>query len=553
MNYISLFSGIEAASVAWEPLGWHPVAFAEIEPFCCELLEKRFPNVPNLGDVSQVDWSGYEGTVDLVIGGSPCQAFSVAGRRGGLMDERGQLMLEYVRCIREVKPRWCIWENVPGVLSQDGGRAFGTLLRELEDCGFSLAWRVLDAQFFGVAQRRRRVFLVGHPMLGCAAGVLTDPDCLRGNSQTSRGKRQELAAGAERCAGGSYTLQVRCGCDGGGKGALVQDDVSATLTTANMQTLFQPRIGTEESRESGNCLNPWDSQTARIYSPDGVYPTLQARETGGMSREAICYNPNDVQSKRIYSPDGVAPTMQSGTGEGVNIQPIAPVDALPFNTTQVTSPQNGSNPQWGDPCHTLSAQDHPPAVCLGFKSEQGAKAHGIGAESEQSPTLTAYKPPAVCYALAGNMIGREAKNGPNGKGYYDDCSPTLTTADQHAVAFSWNQGFDVAPGNEVSPTLRAAHSGEPAVVCRADDTANAAIDEDLCGTLKCGGSAPVIANSYIVRRLMPIECERLQGFPDNWTQLGNTADAPRYRALGNSMAVPVIRYLGMMIEAVEAL
>lgn len=312
MNYISLFSGIEAASVAWEPLGWHPVAFSEIEPFCCELLKKRFPNVPNLGDVSQVDWSGYEGTVDLVIGGSPCQAFSVAGRRGGLMDDRGKLMLEYVRCIREVKPRWCIWENVPGVLSQDGGRAFGTLLRELEDCGLSIAWRTFDAQFFGVAQRRRRVFLVGHPILGCAAAVLTDPDCLRGNNQTSRGKRQELAARAAGCF------------DSGGE---------------------------------GNCLNPWD-----------------------------------VQSKRIYSPDGVAPTLQSGTGEGMNIQPCMLVDALPFNTTQVTSPQNGNNPQWGDPCHTLAAQDHPPAVCMGFKSEQGAKAHGIGAEDEQSPTLTTHKP-----------------------------------------------------------------------------------------------------------------------------------------------------------------
>lgn len=545
MNYISLFSGIEAASVAWEPLGWHPVAFSEIEPFCCELLKKRFPNVPNLGDVSQVDWSGYEGTVDLVIGGSPCQAFSVAGRRGGLMDDRGKLMLEYVRCVREVKPRWCIWENVPGVLSQDGGRAFGTLLRELEDCGLSIAWRTFDAQFFGVAQRRRRVFLVGHPMLGSAAGVLTDPDCLRGNNQTSRGKRQELAAGpARRFDGGS----------------------------------------------EGNCLNPWDSQTSRVYSPDGPYPTLQAGETSGMSREAICYNPHDVQSKRIYSPDGVSPTLQSGTGEGMNIQPCVLVDALPFNTTQVTSPQNGNNPQWGDPCHTLAAQDHPPAVCLGFKSEQGAKAHGIGVEDEQSPTITTQKPPAVCYALAGNMIGRETKNGPNGKGYYEDCSPTLTTADQHAVAFAWNQTYDVAPGDEVSPTLRAAHSGEPAVVCMTDTQTNTAVEDDMCGTISVHSAkdAPVVVASngqdvvgalcasdekgignqyvndgkaiavkagtrYIVRRLMPIECERLQGFPDNWTQLGNTADAPRYRALGNSMAVPVIRYLGMMIEAVEAL
>lgn len=162
MRYVSLFSGIEAASLAWEPLGWEAVAFAEIEPFPCKVLEKRFPGVPNLGDVSKVDWSPYAGAVDVIVGGSPCQAFSVAGKRKGLMDERGRLMLEYVRAVRDLGPRWLVWENVPGVLSQDGGRAFGTLLGALDDIGYSLAWRVLDAQFFGVAQRRRRVFLVGH-------------------------------------------------------------------------------------------------------------------------------------------------------------------------------------------------------------------------------------------------------------------------------------------------------------------------------------------------------------------------------------------------------
>ena len=218
MNYISLFSGIEAASVAWDQLGWTPVAFAEIEPFCCDLLAKRFPGVPNLGDVSGVDWTEYEGSVDVIIGGSPCQAFSLAGRRLGLMDERGLLMLEFVRCVREVKPRWVIWENVPGVLSQDGGRAFGTLLGELEDCGYALSWRVLDAQFFGVPQRRRRVFLIGHPVPGCAAGVLFDPDSMRGDNPPSREKRAQLAADAERRAGGSYTLKLRhtgSPCNGG--------------------------------------------------------------------------------------------------------------------------------------------------------------------------------------------------------------------------------------------------------------------------------------------------------------------------------------------------
>ncbi len=437
MNYISLFSGIEAASVAWASLGWNPVAFSEIEPFCCDLLAKRFPDVPNLGDVAGVDWTEYEGSVDVVIGGSPCQAFSLAGRRLGLMDERGQLMLEFVRCVREVKPRWVIWENVPGVLSQDEGRAFGTLLGELEDCGYALSWRVLDAQFFGVPQRRRRVFLIGHPVPGCAAGVLFEPDSLRGDNPPSREKRAQLAADAQRRAG--------CG-------------------------------------------------------------------------------------HRV----------------------------LPFDTTQMTSPQNGSNPQWGDPCHPLCAQGHTPTVCIGLSAGQSATAGSIAAQPEIAPTLRAGESgtnqvPSVCYAIAGNIIGREPENGGHHLGVEDDGAMfTLTTADRHAVAFSWSQDADFSVVDECTPTLRAAHSGEPAV-CMADDTAREAVDEDLAGTLKCGGMPPTVAYDYIVRRLMPVECERLQGFPDGWTDLGGTPDAPRYKACGNSMAVPVIRHIGRRIEAVDSI
>ena len=202
MRYISIFSGIEAASVAWGPLGWEPVAFSEIDEFPSAVLRARYPNVPNLGDITKVDWSPYRGAVDLVVGGSPCQSFSVAGKREGLMDARGQLMLEYVRAVREIEPRWFLWENVPGALSQDRGRAFGTLLREMDELGYGMAWRVLDAQFFGVAQRRRRVFLVGCARGGggAAAAVLFEPESVPGNTQTSREKRQALAAASGRGA-----------------------------------------------------------------------------------------------------------------------------------------------------------------------------------------------------------------------------------------------------------------------------------------------------------------------------------------------------------------
>lgn len=485
MNYISLFSGIEAASVAWGPLGWNPVAFSEIEPFCCDLLEKRFPDAPNRGDISGVDWTEYEGSVDVVIGGSPCQAFSLAGRRLGLMDERGQLMLEFVRCVREVGPRWVIWENVPGVLSQDGGRAFGTLLGELEDCGYALAWRVLDAQFFGVPQRRRRVFLVGHPVPGCAAGVLFEPDCMRGDNPPSREKRAQLAADAEGCAGGYHPLKL--------------------------------------TQSMSGCLTPWDTQGRRVYSADSAYPTLDARETGGQNAQAV----------------------------------LAPKAVLPIDTTQVTDPRNGSNQQWGDPCHTMSAQGHTPAVCIGFSAGKSAKAGSIAAQDEVAPTLRASESgtnqvPSVAYAISGNVIGRDSENGGNHLGIEDDGAMfTLTTTDRHAVAFTWNQDTGFSSASECAPTLRAARCGEPAV-CMADGNAHAAIDEECAGTLKVGGEPPIVASEYIVRRLMPVECERLQGFPDGWTDLGGTPDAPRYKALGNSMAVPVINYIGRRIEAVDS-
>ena len=159
MRYVSVFSGVEAATLAWDQLGWEPVAFSEIDPFPSAVLAERFPDIPNLGDITQIDWSEI-GPVGLVVGGSPCQSFSVAGKREGLAGASG-LMFEYIRCVRELRPRWFVWENVPGALSSEGGAAFGQLLTEMDDIGYGLAWRVLDAQFFGVAQRRRRVFLVG--------------------------------------------------------------------------------------------------------------------------------------------------------------------------------------------------------------------------------------------------------------------------------------------------------------------------------------------------------------------------------------------------------
>lgn len=411
MKYISLFSGIEAASVAWEPLGWEPVAFAEIEPFCCKLLEKRFPGVPNLGDVSEIDWSPYHGSVDLIVGGSPCQAFSVAGKRKGMLDQRGKLMLEYVRAVREVRPEWLLWENVPGVLSQDRGLAFKTLLDELEQCGYSLAWRICDAQFYRVAQRRRRVFLVGNSSAGRAAAVLFEPESLCWDSPSSRDKRQALAANVEEGPGQSYTVVTRCGSPGGGKGALVSEDVSLTLSTLNEQTLFAPTYALQTSHTGANGSN---------ISQD-VAPTLDCASPG-----AVAFAQNTRNEVRVINGDG----------------DIAGALAAQLGAKQQTY------------------------VCLPDKTE-------------------------------GCLTPWDVQS----KRVYSSESP--------------------------SPTL--------------------------CTQEGRGAQPPIIVEpEYTVRRLTPTECERLQGFPDDWTKLDDdTADAPRYKALGNSMAVPVMRWIGQRIDDVN--
>ena len=175
MTYFSVCSGIEAASVAWESLGWHAVGFSEIEKFPCELLRQRFPAVKNYGDMTKFrEWENV-GQFRVLVGGTPCQSFSIAGLRQGLNDSRGSLMLSYCALASYYKPRWVVWENVPGVLSSNRGRDFGTFLTLLAQCGYGAAYRVLDAQYFGVPQRRRRVYVVG--CLGnwrCAAAVLFD-------------------------------------------------------------------------------------------------------------------------------------------------------------------------------------------------------------------------------------------------------------------------------------------------------------------------------------------------------------------------------------------
>ncbi len=369
MRYVSLFSGIEAASVAWEPLGWEPVCFAELDAFPSAVLAQRYPGVPNMGDVTKVDWKKMRGCCDLVVGGSPCQSFSVSGKREGLKGESG-LMFEYIRAVRELRPRWFLWENVPGALTSEHGEAFRQLLSEMDALGYGLAWRVLDAQFFGVAQRRERVFLVGRLGAKPPAEVLFDGDRLQWDFAQGREKRAQLAAAARRSLA-----------------------------------------------DAGECVNS---------NGQNLVGALCARDSKGVGTQYV----NDGK---------VIAFAQNGRDE-LRVQ--------------------------GD----------------------GTLSGAVSASPGMKQTT-----------------------------YVADIPVTM-----------------------------------------ADANAKAAVMEDACGTLKVGGDAPVMAKRSVVRRLTPMECERLQGFPDNWTRIPyrgkpeeECPDTPRYKAVGNSMAVPVMRWIGERIAMSE--
>lgn len=213
MNYLSIFSGIEAATVAWEPLGWQAIAYSEIEPFPCSVLAHHYPRTPNWGDAHRYEeWP--DAAVDVLVGGSPCQSFSLAGLRKGLDDPRGNLTTVYLAIAARYRPRWVVWENVPGVLSIDSGRTFGACLGALAKLGYGWAYRILDAQHFGLAQRRRRVFVIGClGGWGRAAAVLFERASLCGNPAQGGEARHETAGGVASCLGGRGHASHRADSD----------------------------------------------------------------------------------------------------------------------------------------------------------------------------------------------------------------------------------------------------------------------------------------------------------------------------------------------------
>jgi DNA (cytosine-5)-methyltransferase 1 len=379
MKYGSVCSGVEAATAAWHPLGWEPQWFSEIEKFPSAVLAHHYPDVPNLGDMTQFKEWPIDRSIDLLVGGTPCQSFSVAGLRKGLDDPRGNLMLTYLAIAAQYQPKWLVWENVPGVLSSQRGRDFGTFLGALGQLGYGFAYRSLDAQYFNVAQRRKRVFVVGY--LGDwrrAAAVLFERESLSGHPAPSREAGQKAAPTVTTGAPFSRT----------GNESVETEAIVPVVASG------KPNIGT-------------------LMASAGTKLWLG-------NQEAL-------------------------TGDYHILQPIA------FGA------QNSAN-------------------------------QGDSVSTEVTPTLDKSKTPAV--------VG------------------TLTRASS-------------AGGTVTQQDINAGH---------------------------------ILHSTSAARRLTPTECERLQGFPDDYTQIPwrnkpaeDCPDGPRYKAMGNSMAVPVMRWIGERIQMVESL
>ena len=592
----------------------------------------------HLGDITKIHGDEIE-PVDCITFGSPCQDLSIAGRRAGLAGERSGLFMEAVRIIKEMRsstnglcPTFAIWENVPGAFSSNNGEDFRAVLEELARIGqpdaaipgptrggrwskagaitgngWSLAWRQLDSQYFGVAQRRKRIALIldlggqrageilfertslsRHPdpripawkevagivanrlagngrVVGAGGFCTSDGSIGSGRAETEKAgkaggsEREERTPGRNSSEAAAYTLKIRSGCAGGGNGALVQTEKTGTLSTLQDQTIFQ-LIQEPTYCISGNTVDRKTNQNGTGVRESGAFTV------NTVDRHAVAY--------------------------ALQNQNLCIDDALPFDTTQITSKVNKSNPQWGDPCHPLAAAAHPPAAVIRISDEEmpvqpmvleSNQVHATVTQNGICPTLPAsmglgggYVPmitdhpadrPVVFENHAQDARYKEAPT----------CSPTvvarwgtgggntpLVAVPGQVTSYGIGNGQAHAyASKEKSGTLDTMHDAQAVAIEYSgclnpwDTQARRVYGEDgtfpaLPSRESAGGNQQAVLagkrTRWIVRRLTPTECERLQGYPDGWTDIGEwtdtkgkkhkPADSPRYKALGNSIALP---------------
>ena len=659
LTYATVCSGIECMSAAVAPLGgWRPVFFSEIEPFPCALLKHRYPTVPNLGDMTKIKaekigeekWRITNGTdaielagrLGCLAGGTPCQDVSVAGKRAGMAEgsgTRSSLAFHFARLCRELQPRWVLWENVPGVLTSNGGRDFAHFVRSIGECGYSVAYRVLDAQYVrvvglprGVPQRRRRCWLVGH--LGddwrTPAEVLFEPEGVRGDSPprriTGKGFAGEAGGGAE---GADRPLPTNS--NGG--------DVMPALTSRDLEA----RLTGQAEKSGGYVISPSGFDP---YEPGGV--KSETEEVAGALvngsspgfHSAVCFENHQTDARTTEA--DVAPTMgasrnaQASNNNPLVVAPLGGAEVFGKTSHAVDKAGTGEKYERVEVAETRNTfansevRSQEVVVQPGTVGEvvaidmdknkptnadkpvrKGGAGFGVS-EKGTSYTLTARDQHAVAYAI--DSMGSNAMKSKNPKSGCREveCAPTLTTVDpapvkhqggtavveclpagsenpQAGVAAEVVGVFDMGArktgaGTDtsgVSPTVLAQHGTDPHAVCIGfnggseirDDCGGAVsfepglakregeghrFSDEVASTLRAdmGDNRPAVATvDYIVRRLTPLECERLQGLPDGYTKIpyrgkppDECPDTPRYTALGNGWAVNCARWIAQRIQ-----
>ena len=672
----SLFDGIGGFPYAASFYGIRPLWASEIVPECVSVTKKHFPDMEHVGDITKLH-GGALPPVDIITFGSPCQDLSVAsGKRLGLAGERSGLFLEAIRIIREMQeatngeyPKFALWENVPGALSSSSRRDFKAVLEAFTDAevpmpgsgrwanagmvrgrGVDLAWCVYDAQYFGTAQRRRRIFLIADFRGERSGEILFVPKSLSGYFAAGGTPRQGPAAYAQSGAGTAgagidgynaqmtghvaatlgtncgmstgrngviempdgmgaavpaISMRIRCGCEGGGKGPLLQIEKSGTLATGNDQYLFAPKNAVEILNDQGG-----DSLSVE---KGGVSPTLRSQTHGNLPITAYA-----IQGSMIGRADGNGP-QGDGINENVSFtlntidrhavcmatgqdeQP--PTVAAGFDLQQITSKTNRSTLKPVQP--TLCGAGSPHVVTAPLCMATGQSNAEI--MEEKSPTLVAgHEQPIVTHPqIAGTLcasgagLSRPAGQGneldfcvvsagfkhkagsqSGSIGFQEETAPTLLAGQQSAVMKAYvigayhsggmlsdnpKSGFyeaDTSRTLDLNGGNPCCNQGGMAVVEGADGPEAAAVDcrnlretDEVSGTLLAKAASGGYSLNYqnpvrtglCVRRLTPTEAERLQGYPDGWTETGADgraiSDTKRYQMLGNSVAVPCVAYI----------
>ena len=535
MRYLSLFSGIEACTVAWHPLGWTPVAFSEIEPFPCAVLAHHYPDVPNLGDVTKITEQDIKnlGAIDLVVFGSPCQSLSIAGKREGLIDVNGNitrsgLFFSAINIFHwaheHCGARFALWENVKGEYSSSKGADFASvvsLMAGLDDLnppenGWGtegaavgdnglVEWGCLDAQWRNLAQRRERVFaILDTGDWSSRPPILLEPHSMRGDNPPSRKKGEEVAGTlASRVDGGGYP-----GTGGHVQPATQYGEIAGTLTA--------------DGFDSSPCADRGQS----------VVACFGGNNTAGELEVAPCQNTRG--GNRLDFESDVFAVHSTGAG------------------------------YWKEGVGTLRAREQESHEHLIAFPERMSATQAVSAEN-LSPSLGAVNPTAVAFSIQAGALRENPNSGPGGMGINQDVNFTLEARSEvGAVAFR-AAGQDGFTPEDLSPPLTSTDGGGTVpTVCSValrgrEDGATAELGGDVSFALRSGGGGgdkPHVLANWIVRRLLPVECCRLMGFPDDYLDITfrkkPASDSVKYKSLGNSMAVPIMRYIGEQImKAVE--